>query len=328
MTLTVLRAGFLTTVQDLGRCGFREFGVSLGGALDSYALRVMNLLVGNEKNAAGLEFATGNVRVRFDEERIIAWAGGEYDIVAGGRRIPAGHSALVTANEALSISGPRRGTRGWLAVSGGINVSRVLESRSTDLRGGFGGFEGRTLLDGDVLPVGDISERARVWINHLRKEQVAPWSGPADWSSPAQRKPVLRVVRGSGWDLFNDVTRQRFTSDAFTVSPDSDRMGARLDGCRLRRNQDNDLVSEAVAPGTVQVPPSGNPIVLLGDCQTIGGYPKIAHVITVDLPITAQLRAGDTIRFCEVSMADAHRLLFERERDLEQFQVGIKLHMP
>jgi antagonist of KipI len=136
---------------------------------------------------------------------------------------------------------------------------------------------------------------------------------------------MLRFIRGTDWPRFNDVTIQRFTDQQFAVSPDSDRMGVRLDGPELKRNDNLDLISEAVAPGTIQVPPSGQPILLLGDCQTIGGYPKIAHVITVDLGIAAQLRAGDHVRFSEVSMADAYQLLLERERELERFRVGLSL---
>jgi antagonist of KipI len=136
---------------------------------------------------------------------------------------------------------------------------------------------------------------------------------------------MLRFTRGADWNRFNDSTIQRFNDNQFTVSSDSDRMGVRLQDTKLERSDKVDLISEAVAPGTTQVPPSGDPILLLGDCQTIGGYPKIAHVITVDFPIAAQLRAGDRVRFCEVSLSEAHRLFFERERDLEQFRVGIKM---
>jgi antagonist of KipI len=143
--------------------------------------------------------------------------------------------------------------------------------------------------------------------------------------SPAKRYPVLRFVRGVDWDRFNASTLQRFTSEAFSASPDSDRMGVRLDGPELKCDDEIDLISEAVAPGTIQVPPSGKPILLLGDCQTIGGYPKIAHVITVDLGIAAQLRAGDRVRFSEVPLQDANRLLMERERDLERFRIGVSL---
>src|SRR5207245_8934086 len=138
--------------------------------------------------------------------------------------------------------------------------------------------------------------------------------------------PVLRFSRGVDVNQFNDRTTQRLAADAFIASPDSDRMGIRLDGPRLERSEDVDLLSEAVAPGTVQVPPSGKPILLLNDCQTIGGYPKIAHVIRIDFPIAAQLSPGDRIRFSEVSIADAHALLLERERHLQQFRRAIESH--
>jgi antagonist of KipI len=127
------------------------------------------------------------------------------------------------------------------------------------------------------------------------------------------------------WNRFSASTVQRFTNELFAISSDSDRMGVGLDDPELKREDNIDLISEAVAPGTIQVPPSGKPILLLGDCQTIGGYPKIAHVITVDLGIAAQLRAGDRVRFSEVSLADAHHLLLERERELERFRVGLSL---
>ena len=143
--------------------------------------------------------------------------------------------------------------------------------------------------------------------------------------SPAKPYPVLRFIRGVDWDRFNDESIQRFTNEEFAVSPDSDRMGVRLEGPELKRQDKSDLISEGVAPGTIQVPPSGKPILLLGDCQTIGGYPKIAHVITVDLGIAAQFRAGDGVRFFEVSLQDPQRLLIERERDFERFRIGLSL---
>jgi antagonist of KipI len=197
------------------------------------------------------------------------------------------------------------------------------------LRANFGGFEGRALRDGDVLVLGaprGSSAFAKATADKSPPgTDISSWAGPHDWVSPAKRYPVLRFVRGVDWSRFDDVTIQRFAIHEFSVSPDSDRMGVRLDGPELKRQDETDLISEAVAPGTIQVPPSGKPILLLGDCQTIGGYPKIAHVITVDLGVAAQLRAGDRIRFSEVSLQDAHRLLMERERDLERFRIGLSL---
>ena len=319
MTAAVVRAGFLTSVQDVGRTGFREFGVSTSGALDPFALRVANLLVSNDESAAGLEITLGGLQLRFDDERIVAWCGGEFEVHVGLTALPAGHACFVSAGEELKFARPKVGCRAWLAISGGIDVPIVLGTRSTDLRAQFGGFEGRALRDGDVIQLFARPGSA------IPPTGISSWTAPHDWVSPAKHNPILRFVRGIDWERFNASTLQRFTSEAFTVSPDSDRMGVRFDGPELKREDDVDLISEAVAPGTIQVPPSGKPILLLGDCQTIGGYPKIAHVITADLGIAAQLRAGDPVRFSEVSMVDAHGLLLERERELERFRIGLSL---
>jgi antagonist of KipI len=329
MNTVVTGAGFLTSVQDLGRAGFRQFGVSTSGALDSFALRVANLLVGNDEGAAGLETTLGGLQLRFEDERIVAWCGGEFDVQIGSRALPAGHVAHLRAGDELKFGRAQIGCRCWLAISGGIDVPVVLGSRSTDLRANFGGFEGRALRDGDVISLGEwpgSSAFAKATADKPSPATgISSWTAPHDWVSPASRHPNLRFVRGVDWSRFTASTIQRLTSEAFAVSPDSDRMGVRLDGPELKREDETDLISEAVAPGTIQVPPSGKPILLLGDCQTIGGYPKIAHMITVDLGVAAQLRAGDSVRFSEVSLQDAHRLLVERERDLERFRIGLSL---
>jgi antagonist of KipI len=320
MNLFVERAGFLSSVQDLGRTGFRQFGVSISGALDWFALRVANLLVGNDEGASGLEIALGGLHLRFQDERIVAWCGGEFDVHIGSLALPAGHIAHVQSSDELKFGRAQFGCRCWLAISGGIDVPVVLRSRSTDLRANFGGMEGRALHDGDQLPLGKF-RRSQTGAT----EYISSWTAPNEWASPAARDPILRFTRGADWNRFDDVTIRRFTTQAFSVSPDSDRMGVRFDGPELKRKDKPDLISEAVAPGTIQVPPSGKPILLLGDCQTIGGYPKIGHVITVNLDIAAQLRAGDGVRFSEVSLEDAHRLLLERERDLDRFRIGLSL---
>lgn len=326
MKATAIRAGFLTSVQDLGRTGFREFGVSLGGALDAHALRVANLLAGNDESAAGLEITFGGLRLRFADDRIVVWCGGDFNARISSTSVTAGHPAFVRGGEEFSIESPAMGCRAWLAISGGIDVPVVLGSRSGDLKAGFGGVKGRPVRDGEEFPLGENTQRAIVLINKLRGEKIARWKPAHDWSSTARRTPTLRYIRGADCGRFIESALQLFAEEGFVVSPDSDRMGIRFDGPRLERSEDVDLLSEAVAAGTVQIPPSGKPILLLNDCQTIGGYPKIAHVITVDLPIAAQLCPGDRIRFVEVSIADAHALLLERERNLEQFRRGLESH--
>lgn len=326
MNVSVLSAGFLTSVQDLGRPGYRRSGISIGGALDSHALRVANALVGNEDSAAGVEATLGKLRLRFDDQRLVAWCGGAFSVCIGDKHLPPGHAGLVAKDEELVMVAPNAGSRAWLAISGGINVPPVLGSRSTDLRGNFGGHEGRTLRDGDVLPLGtteDLKERrlqtAAPWISE--------WSAPAPWAATAQLDRVLRFVRGPDWARFTEEAHTSLVAAPFTATVDSDRMGARLDGPGLPCHDPTDLLSEAVAPGTLQVPPNRKPILLLGDCQTMGGYPKIAHVITVDLPIAAQLWPGDLVRFHEISLAEAQEFLREREEDFARFRVGLSLQM-
>jgi antagonist of KipI len=174
------------------------------------------------------------------------------------------------------------------------------------------------------LPLGDDggSEIAALW----GSRKIAKWTAPAPWVATTRRAPFLRIVQGPEWNRFTADAQTALLKTAFAVTPDSDRMGARLEGPSLNRADTRDLLSEAVAPGTLQVPPNGQPILLLGDCQTIGGYPKIAHVITVDLPIAAQLWPGDLVRFSEVSLADAQELVREREENYARFRVGLSLH--
>ncbi len=216
---------------------------------------------------------------------------------------------------------PGAGCRAWLAIAGGVDVPLVLGSRATDLRSSFGGFEGRALRDADRLSLGTS------FPSKPDAARLASWTAPLEWAQTATRVPLLRIVRGSEWDEFVREAQVAFLSQPFTVSAKADRMGARLEGAPLKRTNDWELPSEAVVPGTVQVPPDGQPIVLLGDCQTIGGYPKIAHVITVDLPQAAQLRSNDVVRFEEVTAADAAALFSERERDLQRFRVGLSLRI-
>jgi antagonist of KipI len=321
MTVAVQRAGFITTVQDLGRSASRAHGVSLGGALDPHAMRIANLLVGNEPSAAGLETTLGRVGLRFEDERAIAWCGGAVQVELAGTPVSPGRLVTARRGDDLVIAVPERGARAWLAISGGIDVPLVLGSRSTDLRAQFGGFEGRALRDGDVLPLGESTQFSS------GSGVVASWGAPEEWAMTGMRRPYLRFTRGADWGRFRSGAHAAFSRSEFTVNDKADRMGARLTGPTLARMDTDDLISEPVAPGTIQVPPDGQPILLLGDCQTIGGYPKLAHVITVDMPIAAQLRPGDPVHFGEVSLEEARALYRARERDLNWFRAGVALRM-
>ena len=317
--ITILRAGPLTSVQDLGRPTHHALGVSRSGALDLFAAQIVNLLVANPAEAALLEVTLGVVRLRFNDQRKVAWCGGDFVVQIAETRIPAGRPAIVRPGEELKISASQCGCRAWLALAGGVEVPAVLGSRSTDLRSGFGGHAGRKLQDGDQLSLGKAGPL------DIATGRVASWGAPPEWTETAMRAPVLRVVRGTECEMFTDEARAAFLQKPFAVSAQADRMGVRLKGAELARKNRGEMLSEAVAPGTVQVANDGQPILLLGDCQTIGGYPKIAHVITVDLPAAAQLQPNDIVHFEEVPPAEAAALFLARENDLRLFRVGLGL---
>lgn len=327
MKVNLSKAGFLSTVQDTGRTGHLQYGVSRGGALDVYAGRVVNTLVGNAESLGLLEITSGTVRLRLDDARAVAWAGGEYQVKCGERVVPPGHPVVLSAGEEITFVGPSRGGRAWIAISGGVNVPSVLGSRATDLRAKFGGWHGRSLRDDDVLPLGDNPDAATKLIKRLQKDKVSSWTAPFEWVNPAARPALLRVVRAHHYDCFTPSAIRALFSEIFPVSAQSDRMGVRLDGPVLKREETGDLVSEAVAPGTLQVPPDGHPILLLNDCQTVGGYPKLAHVITCDMSRAAQLAPDEEVRFSEISLGAAHELLYRRERDFETFRIGFTLRL-
>ena len=299
--IEVIRPGMFTTVQDLGRVGHRAEGVVASGAVDLLALRLANLLVGNSENVAGLEFTLVGPELRFRRDTLVALGGGECD------GLPAWLPLRVTAGTRLRLGPLRRGCRGYVAFAGGLEVPPALGSRSTYVRAGLGGLAGRPLQAGDVLHLPEVHRE--VTGNWRIDERILPSYSDA---------PEVRVLRGA-----QDQGLEEFCGDDFVLTTQADRMGARLRGPVLSRRPADDLVSSPVAPGTVQVPPDGQPIVLLADAQTIGGYPQLAHIASVDLPLVAQLRPGDRLRFREVTLDEAHELAVDRERDIAMLREGL-----
>ena len=293
MTLDVLAPGLLTTVQDLGRTGWRHVGVGCAGALDPDAHRLANLLVGNPADAATLEITLAGPRLRFNRAARIAVCGAVIDVHCDGIALATARPIDVPAGSTLALGACRHGTRAWLAVAGGFDVPRVLGSRSTDLRGGFGGFEGRALRAGDILPVGHAD------VADVAAPRMAPW-----WIDDVDDTPAeapIRVLPGDAATVRADA----LSATAWRVGAASDRQGLRLEGAALSPRATGERVSAPVAPGVVQLPPDGQPIVLLADAQTHGGYPRIAHVIRADLPRLAQVRPGQPVRFAACTPAQA-----------------------
>jgi biotin-dependent carboxylase-like uncharacterized protein len=290
-------------VQDLGRHAWRDRGVSLCGALDDVALAAGNLLLGNPADTAGLEFTLGGATLRFDADCWIALTGTDADASLDGRPLRPGWRCAVRAGQQLKVAAPRDRMRSYVTVSGGIALPAVLGSRSTDLKAGFGGLDGRALRDGDRLPLG---RPARLPTRSVGLRLP-------DWT------PTVRALPGPDYADFDDASREALLAADWAVTPQSNRMGYRLAGPALTRERGEELPSHGVLPGVVQVPPSGQPIVLLADAQTTGGYPKIAVVIRADLWKLAQLRLGATLRFVPCSPEEALTALRERQRDLHQW---------
>jgi antagonist of KipI len=285
VTLRVENPGALTTVQDLGRYGHERFGVPVSGAMDAFALRAANALVGNGPNAAGLEMAFDGAAVRATEDCVVAVAAPhDGSVRVNGRALPAWTALFVRAGQTVEVT--KASGYVYLAVSGGIEVPLVLGSRSTYLRGGFGGLEGRALRAGDALPTGPA-------------RSPFPLAGralPAAHRPPYREQPELEVLLGPQLDHFDDEARAAFLNAPFTVSNDSDRMGYRLTGPAIAP-QRADLISEPMPLGAVQVPANGQPIVMMADRPTTGGYPRIATVIRADVPLLAQCPPGAATRF-------------------------------
>lgn len=303
----VVRPGVWATVQDVGRRGWQAQGVPVGGAMDRWALRVGNLLVGNAPDAAAIECTLRGPAVRFSHDTVVAATG------AAVEGVPAWLPFVVRAGETLSLAKLTSGCRVYLAVAGGVAVPPALGSRSTYVPARFGGLEGRALRAGDRLPLGQPRLQTVRGGWHLSPTVVPVWSA----------EPVVRVLRGVQSEWFKDNAWAALLGTAFRVTSQSDRMGLRLRGDALALREAREMVSEGVSAGAVQVPPDGQPIVLMADCQTLGGYPKIAHVISVDLPKLAQARPGDSVRFVASTLAEAQRLCRERERELGILQAGL-----
>jgi KipI family sensor histidine kinase inhibitor len=298
--IEVIHPGSLTTIQDLGRPGYEACGVSPGGAVDRQALRTANLAVGNDEGAAALEICLSGPRLKFHAETVVAFIDGR------------GAPRRVSAGEILDFSRVTQGPRAYLAIAGGFNAHRMLGSAATDLRAGFGGHAGRALQAGDWLDIGD----------------AGPIPSPGNWHvGRGGRDPriELRFLPGVQHDGFTEQARHRLRNQTYQLTPNSDRMGARLSGPRLDLQSPGEMLSQPVACGSVQVPPDGQPIILLAERQTIGGYPQIGHVISVDLPKLARAWPGSRIEFREVTWQEAQQLRMREPQNFARLRSGLEL---
>ncbi|HEV3472089.1 MAG TPA: biotin-dependent carboxyltransferase family protein [Actinomycetota bacterium] len=318
--------GLLTTVQDLGRYGYQKVGVTPGGAMDGFSLRLANILVGNPEEAAALEITLRGPTVEFTSHALIALSGANLSPKISDLDIPLGRAVAVRRGSLLTFGRAVSGCRGYLAVAGGIDVPVVMGSRSTYLRAGIGGHEGRALRAGDELPIGAASQLATTTVQEaLSVDDPLPFAlsdryVDRDDARLVRAGRAIRCVRGPHLDLMDDEDRQTLWASAFQVSTEADRMGYRLVGPSLSSARGRGLVSSAVTMGAIQIPPGGEPIVLMADRQTTGGYPVVGQVITADLPLVAQMKPGDELTLAQVDIAEAQEAMRETHRVLAEIK--------
>ena len=302
--ITILRAPPFATVQDLGRVGHLDAAVPRAGALDPFALALANILVGNPPAAAAVEWGLAGGEVRFERDATVALSGAIARATIGGRPVGPGHASRAAAGEVLAVERIEDGAWLYVAVSGGIDVPPVLGSRATYLPGRFGGFEGRLLRSGDRLPLGSPVARA------------ARTGAPRDLPASALRTPI-GLLPGQDLGRLSDTAWRWLVETEFRVSHAVSRMGYRLEGPAPALSLPRDLPSAPACIGTIQLPPSGEPIVLMPDGPTVGGYPRIAVVATADLGRLAQRRPGEVVRFEAVGLAEARARLRRRREALD-----------
>jgi len=307
--ISVVKPGWLTTVQDLGRYGYQQYGVSVSGAMDWYSYIAANRLVGNRDHDAALEITLKGPQLYFDDEAVIAVTGADLNPSVNGTFIPPWTSWLVKVGSTLSFGARRAAARSYLAIAGGIDVPLVLRSRSTHISSQTGGMKGRALAQGDVLVGGVPFSHTRETIGRSLPVRLRP-----AYSNAA----TLRILPGPQGDSFSKQAFEVLTTSPYELSSQSDRMGYRLVGPKLTQAGAWHHISDGTAMGALQVTRDAQPILLMADRQTTGGYPKIAVVISADLHLAGQLIPGDTVRFSVTTLSEAQAVMKRHWKELDQ----------
>lgn len=322
--IDVIRAGRMNSVQDLGRNGFRHLGICQAGAMDRSALAISNKLVGNAIDAAALEITLGPCVLRFTADTRIALGGADFATMLDDRRLWPWWSIPVRAGQTLTLDAARHGMRTYVAVAGGIDAAIQLGSRATDMSAGFGGHRGRALLEGDRLTTAALDPTTSVIRSAPPFGVRAPnWYSVDSESRGAQPMPI-RVVPAAEYAHFTVASQHALWNSPWILTPQSNRMGFRLSGPELKIKKCADMLSHGVLPGVIQVPPAGQPIILMADSQTTGGYPKIGVVIAADLAKLAQLRFNRALQFVECDIEQARQELNHEAMYLEQIDSAMR----
>ena len=322
MSLKILKAGMLDSIQDLGRFGYQQFGINPTGCMDKYAAAMANCLVCNDVNEAVIEIHFPGPAILFEEPAIIAITGADFNATIGGNPVPVNKPVFVNKNETLQFQSPKNKIQCYLAIKGGLNLEKWLNSLSTNLKAEAGGFDGRRLLKDDVI---ELNQRA---IDLSLKDEafrVLPWQ--VNENAGFDLSKEILVIEGSEWNWIDELSQEKFLKNPFFISHNSDRMGYRLASEPLNTSVKTELISSAVSFGTIQLLPDGQLIILMADHQTTGGYPRLGNIISVHLSRLAQMKTGEEIHFKFTDHQTAETLLIKQQQHLLQLQNACKLRL-
>ncbi len=327
MAIRIHKSGMFTTVQDLGRTQFLSSGVPQSGAMDSYSARMANLVLNNDADAATLEFTYGGAEIEITEDLLIAYSGDGAKWKLGKESLPTNRPIALKKGDHIKLAPTSSGSRTYLATASGWDVPEVMGSRSTYLSAKFGGLDGRLIASEDELKANQPSDSQVKMLKYLlsQKRIYTNWC-VASGAHSASNPQIIRVTRGpeAGW--FCDDEWRKWLANPFTVDRQSNRMGYTLKGSTIKKDNTNqELLSSAVSFGTIQITGSSLPILLMADCQTTGGYPRIAQVATVDLPICGQMKPGDQLIFKEITLIEAEKLYLAQESDFVAVKRAVNL---
>jgi biotin-dependent carboxylase-like uncharacterized protein len=307
----VVNSGIFDTIQDLGRFGFQQYGMIVSGAMDSYALRIGNRLLGNKENEAGIEISTPGLSLEVLSRTVIAITGANFDPTINNSPAPMWEAIEVKKGDIISFHQIKNGCRSYLLVAGGIDVPTVLGSKSTYVRGKIGGLKGMPLKKADIINIGKTNRELQ---NIIGRKVLA--NNLPDY----HEENKIRVILGPQDDYFTKDGLHDFLNSSYEITVNSDRMGYRLKGSKINSKNGSDIITDGIPLGSIQVPLDGMPIVMLADRQTTGGYAKIATVISVDVDKFAQMKPGDKVKFTRINLEEAQQLLGEREKKVTEIQ--------
>jgi antagonist of KipI len=327
MSILIQKSGILSTIQDLGRKGFRQFGINPNGAMDSRVVRLINILLGDDETEAVLEMHFPAPEILFEEDALFALGGADFGAELNDKFIENWRICFTEKGSVLKFKQKNFGNRAYLSVKGGFEIEKWLGSSSTNLLAEIGGFDGRNLQTGDVI---QFNEKRKLENRKFKNQdsklisfQKFPYKISNDMIPRYSSFPTIRIIAGAEFERLTALSEQNFLKQNFTVSNESNRMGFRLCSEPIYLLDEVELVSSAVGFGTIQLLPDGQTIILMADHQTSGGYPRIAHVVSTDLPVLAQLGANDKVGFEMISLSEAEDLSIQFEKDLNLLRIGV-----